>query len=262
MADADELLRAGDVDGARAALVEAVKRAPNDQQTRMFLFQLLCVAGEWDKAMAQLRGLAQLSAEAQMLAVAYGQAIEAEKVRAQAFAGTAQPALLVSSSPWAGDLVAALAALTQGRLDEAQSLRDKAFDAAPDTPGDLDGVAFDWIADADARFGPAIEVIIAGQWGLVPFDAIESIKSEGPQDLRDIVWLPAELAFKTGRSVAAMLPARYPGTEASEDTVLRLARGTDWRDEAWGQAGRGQHEWSLSDGSDVGILSLRRLVFS
>src|SRR5580692_11300852 len=145
MADADELLRAGDLDGARALLVDSVRKAPQDQPARMFLFQLLCVSGEWDKALIQLRALAQLSAEAQMLAVAYGQAIEAEKLRAQAFAGTAQPALLVSSSPWAGDLVAALAALTQGRLDEAAALRDKAFDAAPDTPGDLDGVAFDWI---------------------------------------------------------------------------------------------------------------------
>ncbi len=261
MADADELLRAGDLDGARAALVEVVKRAPNDQQGRMFLFQLMCVSGEWDKAAIQLRALAQISAEAQMLAMAYGQAIEAEKLRAQVFAGTAQPALLVSSSAWAGDLVGALAALTQGRLDDAETLRDQAFDAAPDTPGELDGVAFDWLADGDARFGPAIEAIIAGQWGLVPFDAIEKITSEGPKDLRDIVWYPVQLGFKTGQSVAALLPARYPGSETSTNNAIRLARATDWIDQPSGQAGAGQHEWSLSDGSDVGILSLRNLVF-
>jgi len=261
MADADELLRAGDLDGARAALVEAIKRAPNDQQGRIFLFQLLCISAEWDKAATQLRALAQISAEAQMLAMAYGQAIEAEKFRAQVFAGTAQPALLVSSSPWAGDLVGALAALTQGRLEDAETLRDQAFDAAPDTPGELDGVAFDWLADGDARFGPALEAIIAGQWGLVPFDAIQKITSEGPRDLRDVVWYPVQIAFKTGQSVAALLPARYPGSETSADTALRLTRATDWADQPWGQAGVGQHEWSLSDGTDVGLLSLRSLVF-
>jgi protein involved in temperature-dependent protein secretion len=262
MADADALLRAGDLDGARASLVEAVRRSPSDQQARMFLFQLLCVGGEWDKALIQLRGLAQLSPEAQMLAGAYSQAIEAEKFRAQVFAGTAQPALLVSSSSWAGDLAGALAALCQGRTQDAEALRDQAFDAAPDTPGELDGTPFDWIADADARFGPSIEAIIAGQWGLVPFEAIEKIESEGPRDLRDIVWLPVQLAFKTGQSVAALLPARYPSSEAHADASLRLARGTDWVDQPWGQAGLGQHEWSLSDGADVGILSMRRLKFS
>ncbi len=260
MADADALLRAGDLEGARASLVEAVRKGPQDQPARMFLFQLLCVTGEWDKALIQLRALTQLSPEAQMLAVAYSQAIEAEKFRAQVFAGAAQPALLVKSA-WAGDLAGALSALCQGRANDAEALRERAFEAAPDTPGDLDGTAFDWIADGDARFGPAIEAIIAGQWGLAPFDAIEKIESEGPKDLRDIVWLPVQLAFKTGQSVAALLPARYPGSEGLGDTALRLARGTNWADQSWGQAGRGQHEWSLSDGSDVGILSLRRLAF-
>jgi protein involved in temperature-dependent protein secretion len=260
MADADELLRAGDLDGARASLVESVRKTPQDQPARMFLFQLLCVSGEWDKALIQLRALAQLSPEAQMLAAAYSQAIEAEKFRAQVFAGGAQPALLVKS-PWAGDLAGALSALCQGRTEDAQALRDQAFDAAPDTPGDLDGAAFDWIADGDSRFGPAIEAIVAGQWGLVPFDAIEKIESEGPRDLRDIVWLPVQLAFKTGQSVAALLPARYPGSEARPDAAIRLGRGTDWLVQPWGQAGVGQHEWSLSDGTDVGILSLRRLTF-
>jgi type VI secretion system protein ImpE len=170
--------------------------------------------------------------------------------------------LLVSSSSWAGDLTAALSALCQGRAEDAEALRDRAFDAAPDTPGDLDGTPFDWIADGDARFGPAVEAIIAGQWGLVPFEAIERIESEGPKDLRDIVWLPVQLAFKTGQSVAAFLPTRYPGSEAREDASLRLARGTDWADQPWGQAGLGQHEWSLSDGADVGILSMRRLKLS
>ena len=39
MADADDLLRAGDLSGARLALVDRVKRAPDDQPSRMFLFQ-------------------------------------------------------------------------------------------------------------------------------------------------------------------------------------------------------------------------------
>ena len=81
MADADALLRQADVDGARAALVEAVRAAPGDQRLRMFLFQLLAIGGEWDKARNQLQSLTQLSSEAQMLSVTYNQVIDAEKER-------------------------------------------------------------------------------------------------------------------------------------------------------------------------------------
>jgi type VI secretion system protein ImpE len=262
MADADELLRAGDLQGARALLVEAAKRAPSDQSVRMFLFQLMCLLGEWDKAEVHLRTLATLSPEAQMLAVNYTAAIAAERVRAQVFAGKSPPSLLVGSSPWAADLVSALGAWAQGRVEDAEALRDRAFEAAPDTPGELDGVAFEWIADGDGRFGPSLEAIIAGRWGLAPFDSIERIESEGPKDLRDLVWLPAQLVFRTGQSVNCLLPTRYPGVETASDNLLRLARRTDWTDGAWGPHGAGQHEWTLGGADeDVGLLSLRRLTF-
>lgn len=260
MSDPDLLLKSGDLDGARAALIETVKSAPADVPARMFLFQLLCVLGDWDRARTQLRSLAQLSPEAQMLSVAYNQVIEAELTRAAAFKGEGQPALLVGSSPWAGDLAAALGAFAQGRTEEGEQRRAQAFDAAPDTPGELDGVAFDYLGDADPRFGPCLEAIVAGRWGLLPLDSLASIRSEGPKDLRDVVWLPVEIGFKSGQSVAGFLPARYPGSETAEDADLRLARRTDWIDSPAGQIGLGQHLLGLSGGEERGVLELRRLV--
>lgn len=262
MADPDELLRAGDLAGARAALVEKARSAPADPAVRMFLFQLLCLLGEWERAHSQLRTLASLSPEAQMLSVTYGMCIEAEKQRAEVFAGTAPPALLVSSSSWAGELAGALGLIAKGKVEEGVEKRDAAFDAAPDCPGVLDGVEFDWLADGDARFGPTFEAIIQGQWGLVPFDAIQSLKTEGPEDLRDLVWLPAQLMFRTGQSVNAMLPVRYPGSETSEDAAVRMARRTDWSEQPFGPAGLGQHEWSLSGGEELGVLAMRALTFA
>jgi type VI secretion system protein ImpE len=102
MRNADDLLRAGDLDGARQALVERVKRAPDDQPSRMFLFQLFCILGEWDKAKAQLKVLTQLSPEAQMLAVAYNLAIDAELQREKAFAGELPPGAAGQHQPLGG----------------------------------------------------------------------------------------------------------------------------------------------------------------
>ena len=261
MTAADELLRAGDLAGARQALVEAVRARPGDEQARMFLFQLLALAGEWDKARTQLDTLARLSPEAQMLAVAYGQAIEAELFRAQVFAGRATPPNLSRSSAWANDLALAIGHFAAGRTEEGEAARDRAFEAAPDTPGTLDGVAFDWIADADPRFGPSFEAIVAGSYGIVPFDAVEAITSEGPRDLRDLVWYPVQLRFRSGQSIGAMLPARYPGSEGAADPAIRLARSTEWEDGPAGQIGSGQHLFSLSGGEERGLLELRSLSF-
>jgi type VI secretion system protein ImpE len=262
MADADALLRQGDVDGARAALIEAVRAHPGDQQTRMFLFQLFAVNGEWDKARNQLQALTQLSPEAQMLAVTYNQAIDAEKQRAAIFAGSAEIEILAGAGGWADGIAAAIGLFARGNEEAAVAARDAAFDAAPEMPGHCNGQAFDWISDCDARFGPTFEAIIGGRYGLIPFDAVKSVTSEGPTDLRDMIWYPVEIDFRSGYSGAAFLPARYPGSEAASDGPERLGRITAWTDKGWGDQGSGQRLLSLSDGDDVAILDIRKLEFA
>lgn len=254
MSDADDLLRAGDLDGARSALIEVARRNPGDIQARMFLFQLLAVMGEWEKSAKQLATLAELSPEAQMLAVVYGQAIAAERQREAVFAGS-EPMCVHGDAPWAGGLAEAIGLTIAGEQDQAQSVREAALAEAPDTPGELDGVRLDWIADADPRFGPCIEAVIGGRYGLLPFAEIARLTSEGPRDLRDVVWYPAEILFKAGTSVAALLSARYPGSVGSAQE--RMGRVTEWRDDG---TGSGQHMWLLPDGEERGLLSVRSLV--
>ncbi len=228
----------------------------------MFLFQLLAILGEWDKARRQLDTIAQLSPEASMLATAYGQAIESEGVRATFFSSGGEIHLHGGGSPWMADLAEALSLFATGDAAGGDAARERAFDAAPDTPGTIDGTAFDWIADADARFGPALEAIIGGRWGLVGFDQIATIKSTGVRDLRDTVWYPVQMMFRNDQSVAAMLPARYPGSEFSDDAMIRLGRSTAWQDGASGETGIGQRLLSLSDGDERGLVGFRDIVFA
>ena len=264
MTDADALFREGDLDGARAALITRVKASPDDVPTRMFLFQLLAIAGEWAKARAQLNTIAQFSPEAQMLAVAYGQAIDAERQRAIALAGLQPVPVLARGGDWIDGIVAALGQLGRGELQAAVEQRDAALDSAPDTPGTLeadgiDPVSFDWLADSDPWFGPSLEAIIGGKWGLLPFDALEWIKSAGARDLRDTVWFPVEIGLRSGPSVAAFLPARYPGSDLATDIAQRLGQATDWADDG---RGIGQHVLITSAGVDIGLVSLRQLRFA
>jgi len=154
MADADALFRDGDLAGARAALVEIVKSRPSDQQARMFLFQLLGIAGEWVKARNQLQALSQLSPAAQMLGVTYNQVIDAEEERAAVFAGKRDMALLSGADTWAEGLAHSVSLRARGDVSGADAARDAAFDAAPDTCGRIDGQAFEWLPIATAGSGP------------------------------------------------------------------------------------------------------------
>ena len=259
MQDADIRLRAGDLDGARAALVENVKSNPSDPGARLFLFQLLAMAGDWEKARNHLNTLARLSPEAQMLSVVYNQALNAEAERAEVFAGRAKASVL--RGEWAEGLAVAIQHYALGDQAAGDAARDEALDLAPDTPGELDGERFEWIADADSRFGPTFEAIIHGRYGLVAFSEVERIESEGPRDLRDMIWYPVQIAFREGQSIAALLPARYPGTESSGDTAEQMSRATSWKEQAGGEVGCGQHLLALSSGEEKGLLTVRSLVF-
>jgi len=253
--DAQALLRSGDIAGARSALAGELRRSPADVNLRQFFWQLLALYGEWDKAEQQLRALAAAEPKAMMMGSVYGQVFTAMRTRAKVLAGSERAQSLVGSEPWVEGLIDALQAHGSGASDAA-ARGDAALEAAPATAGTLDGEPFAWIADADLRFGPMLEAIIGDQYGLVPFAALKRVKLSEPADLRDTVWLPIELETRSGQTSMAFTPVLYPGTEASGDAALMLARRTDWRDGPAGETGIGQRVLS-SDGPEQGILAVR-----
>lgn len=260
MSHADDLLKSGDIAGARAHLIEQVRANPSDDWVRMFLFQLFAVTGEWDKSKSQLEVLARLSPAAQMLATVYSQCLAAEAERAAVMAGE-RLATFHQPAEWADDLVAAIQLAATGDAAAAQARRDAAFAAAPATSGTINGESFAWIADADSRFGPAIEAIIAGNYGLMPFAALEGLDISAPVDLRDTVWAQAQFALRDGPRLAGFVPVRYPGSESSEDPDIRLGRSSDFTDDETGTTGHGHRILTTSEGTDVPLLTARAITF-
>ena len=63
----------------------------------------------------------------------------------------------------------------------------------------------------------------------MPFARLASVTIEEPEDLRDMVWMPAQFRFENGGELVGLIPTRYPGSERSEDGLIVLARKTDWR---------------------------------
>ena len=59
---AERSLKGGDPVAALAQLQEQVRARPADPKLRVFLFQLLCVLGQWERALNQLNVATELDA--------------------------------------------------------------------------------------------------------------------------------------------------------------------------------------------------------
>ncbi|MCW7540747.1 type VI secretion system accessory protein TagJ [Aquabacterium sp. A7-Y] len=253
----EELLKAGDPQAALKALQDEVRAAPADAKKRVFLFQLLCVLGQWERALNQLNVAAELDPSALAMAQTYREAIKCELLRAQVFEGRKVPMLFGEPEPWIALLIEALLREGQGQPADARALRDQAFEQAPAGSGKTGETPFAWIADADMRLGPVLEVIINGKYYWVPFARLARLEIEAPADLRDAVWMPAQLQFENGGETVGLIPTRYPGSEKSADGLLALARKTEWQEPAPGfYVGLGQRVLA-TDGGDLSLMDLR-----
>jgi len=257
---AEQALRDGDPAAALALLQADVRAKSADPKLRVFLFQLLVVLGQWDRAKTQLDVAASLDPAAIAMAQMYGDALHCEALRAHVFAGKKTPMLFGEPEPWLAFLIEALLREGRGEAADAKKLRDRAFDEAPASSGKLDGKPFAWIADADMRLGPVLEAIVNGRYYWVPFARLSRVTIEAPADLRDIVWIPAHLFFENGGEAVALIPSRYPGSEASADGSLVLARRTEWSEPAPEFfVGLGQRILA-TDAGETPLLDVREIV--
>jgi type VI secretion system protein ImpE len=224
----EEWLRSGDPDKALAELQAQIRKDPANAKLRVFLFQLLCVGGQWDRALNQLNVAGELDAETLAMVQVYREALRCEALREEIFASRHSPMLFGKPEHWMALLIDALRLVSEGQPEQAQLLRDEAFAAAPAVSGTIDGQAFDWIADADPRLGPMLEAIVNGRYIWLPLHRVREIRIEEPADLRDVVWLPAYFTWANGGEAVGLIPTRYPGSQASPDPLIRLARKTEW----------------------------------
>jgi type VI secretion system protein ImpE len=257
LSDSQELFRAGKLRESLAALQGEVRGSPADAKLRTFLAQLLMLTGDWDRAVNQLQVAGELDPAALPMKHAYTAAIQCERLRAAVFAGERLPLILGDPPPWIATLLQALA--IRGP-DEAARLREQALaDAAP-TPGRINGTAFDWIADADSRLGPVLEVLLNGAYYWAPFSRVRRIVIEPPADVRDLAWVPAQITWSNEGEAMGLIPTRYPGSERSAEDAVRMARRTEWLDVGGGAfAGLGQRILATS-ADEVGLLEVRELV--
>jgi type VI secretion system protein ImpE len=229
--DALSLYRAGKLQAAIEALGDELKKQPLDAKRRIFLFELLCFAGDYDRAEKHLNVVSDANQQAAAGAMLYRSALHAERERQAMFANGTFPVGSTHPSP----------------------------------SGELNGEKFPGFADADPRIGAHLEAFIAGSYTWIPYAYIEAIETEPPKRLRDLLWIPAILTttadFRMQDLGEVLLPVIAPLSWKSADDEVRLGRTTVWQDdEEYGQLPSGQ-KLLLCGEEEVPFLEMRKLTF-
>jgi type VI secretion system protein ImpE len=223
--------RDGQLQLAITALGDELKKQPLDAKRRTFLFELLCFAGEYDRASKQLDILSDASKEATAGALLYRSALHAEKTRQEMFTKNELPLGTTHPAP----------------------------------SGTLNGEEFTTLEDADPRIGAHLEAFIAGSYTWIPLAYVESVEMQPPKKLRDLLWAPAILHttedFRLQDLGEVLIPVLAPLSWKHPDDAVRLGRASAWEeDEKYGAVPFGQKLLMRGD-EEVPFLELRNLTF-
>jgi len=228
---AKELFAAGKVKEAEKVLTAYLREHPSDKAQRIFLFELLCFAGEYARAEKQLSVLAGGGVESETGAIVYYAALHAEKTRHELF-------------------------------------EKQAFPSGPTTcpPGTLNGKPFTELRDADPDIGARLEVFAAGSYVWIPFEHIASVEMWKPERLRDTLWAPALVqaapSFKGMDLGEVLIPAIYPFSWKDPDEAVWLGRVTEWTADEKGTEYPTGQKILLVDGEEIPFLEIRSIEFA
>ena len=253
-----EAISSGQLDAALSELEADVRKKPADPALRIYLFQLLSVLGQWERAMNQLNVIAEMKVN-EVMAEIFTPLVQNEMLRSSVFAGKTTPPIFGEPQVWLELLIKALQEEVSGELQLAAQIRSEALEKAPGTAGKIDGEGFDWICDADSRLGPVLEACINKKYYWIPWNVIQSIVFHPPADLRDLVWAPAEFTWTNEDRTNGHVFVRYPGTDEAEDHQLKLSRLTQWEEKHKNQFhGLGQRILT-TEHKDYPLLEIRSL---
>lgn len=257
---AKALYEAGELGAAIAALTREVKANPGAVAPRVFLFELLCFAGEWERADRQLDVIGHQSAGAELGVQVYRNCIKAELDRRRLMTDGLQPHFLNEPPAYVDLHLEAINQLRMGRTQAARETLDQAEEARPACAGLINDQLFQDFRDYDDMTGPVLELIVQDKYTWLPFEQIKRLEIDAPKQLRDLIWAPASIET-TDRELKAFLPTLYVDSSQHPNEQVKLGRMTDWHqlgEEFY--RGAGLRLFAV-DGAEMPLLEVRSLTF-
>ena len=256
------LILDGQIDSARAMLVDQIKKSPADLQARSLLFQVMLLCGEWDKARRQLDIAASQQAAPDMNVSVYQNLIQAEKERAAVSRSEQRPTFFPDIPEYSEDFFHALALLKAGNIEGAEKLFGNIDARLGDVTGTVNGKPFKGFKETDTTLAYFIEAIEYERYLWVPIANIRELAVSPPSTLIDLIWAKGRITTWEGLTMGCFLPVLYPHSFESDDDRIRLGRLTDWT--ALGgpfTKAVGQHVYDIG-GTDYSLFEIEEAIFT
>lgn len=261
MTTAKELLEAGELQAAIDELTGRVKANPTDTRQRIFLFELLLFAGDWDRAERQVDVISHQSMEAELGVQVYRNNIKAERSRGRLLSEGLRPHFITDPPAYVDLHLDAINRLREGNLTEAREILDRAEEERPAFAGNLNGQPFSDFRDYNDLVGPVLELIVNDQYTWLPFEQIRRVEIAAPKNLRDLLWASARIESIDGTNGEVYIPALYEGSGTHANNQVKLGRMTDWMDVGEGLYLASGLRLFLVDGEDRALFDARKIEF-
>lgn len=226
---AKEFFHAGSLDKAIESASKAVKDRPDDSSSRGLLSELLCFAGDLDRADKHLDILGEQSPDLAVGLALFRQLVRAERARQDFFAHGRVPELLEGPSDDTRLRFEASIHLRDGAQPDAARLLAAAEAARTHPRGRCNGRPFDDLRDLDDLTASVFEVLTGtGKYYWIPLERVELVEFHAPQRPRDLLWRRCRMVVNDGPDGEVFVPAIYPTSPGKADERARLGRVTNW----------------------------------
>jgi type VI secretion system protein ImpE len=259
--DIEARLTAGELDAAIELMNAQVRARPTDTEARSELVELLCIAGDIDRADRLLEAIASLDTSTGVGVAMIRQLLRAEQARKQFYAEGRAPEFLAAPDPLLTLELKAATLLREGDAAAAAALVAERDEARAELAGKADGAAFDDFRDLDDLCAAHLEVLTSnGKYFWVPLTSVISMELRKPERRRDLLWRRAHLSVAGGPDGEVFLPAIYE--TAGSTGPQRLGLETDFGGVEGGPLlGLGQRSFLVGDDVKT-ILELGEVEFT
>ena len=252
----------GNIEGCLNQLVQEIKQNPDEHFKRMLFGQMLCIAGDYERADKQLDLLSTLEPKYVMEVANWRNLIRAAQHRKDFYEEGRPPEAIGELTPRMEKHIEAIAALRTNDADAFAKVLEEAEGLRQQTKGSWndDSKAFDDFRDLDDLNGGFMEVLAPnGKYYWIANESISSVVFEETKLPIDYLWRKAALVLNDGTQGEVYIPVTYVNTETDQQ---RLARETDWQQYQSTQAMRGYGQKTYLVGDEaVSILEINSIEF-
>ncbi len=242
---AQQYFEENDIDSAISTIQSVLRDAPENEDYRVFLIEMLCVNGDLEKADMHLSILMSTKPDLALTVSMWRQLVLAAQTRVDVFSLKAKPELIDEPTPSVQNALNSLIAMKDKDQDLLKSLNADTEKQLSQTSYSINESADHCLRDLDDVNATVFELLgTNGKYLWVDYSQVVEITFHKPTRILELLWRKVTIVLSNGSEGEAFMPATYP---ASDDCEAKKGLKTDWVNQQDFFQGIGLRTWLIGD---------------